>query len=133
MRSHSSSPPSLLHLADTVSSACLQTHLQSRHLPKKIDQILEQCTGVIGIADDFCIHGKNMQEHNDRLHHFMTIARKCGLVLNVDKCSVAQRRITFFGNVYDEHGCHPDPAKVEAIHAMPRPHHEPNSRSSLGW
>ena len=51
----------------------------------------------------------------------MKIAHKCGLVLNIDKCSVAQQRITFFENVYDEHGCHPDPAKVEAIHAMPRP------------
>ena len=57
---------------------------------KKIDQILEQCTGVIGIADDFCIHGKDLQEHNVRLHHFMQVAREHGLVLNIDKCSVAQ-------------------------------------------
>ena len=99
---------------------------------KKIDQILEQCTGVIGIADDFCIHGKDVKEHNDRLHHFMKIARKCGLVLNIDKCSVAQQRITFFGNVYDEHGCHPDPAKVEAIHAMPRPTSRTKLQEFLG-
>ena len=56
-----------------------------RHLPpelfcsqdifqKKIDQILEQCTGVIGTANDFCIHGKDLQEHNIRLHHFMQVA-----------------------------------------------------------
>ena len=57
---------------------------------KKIDQILEQCTGVIGIANDFCIHGKDLQEHNVRLHHFMQVAREHGLVLNIDKCSVAQ-------------------------------------------
>ena len=51
----------------------------------------------------------------------MQAAREHGLVLNIDKCSIAQRQIPFFGHVYDEHGCHPDPAKVEAVHAMPRP------------
>ena len=85
---------------------------------KKIDHILDQCPSVIGMADDFCIHGKDMHEHNTRLHHFMNIARKCGLILNFDKCSVAQQQILFFGNIYNEHGCHPDPAKVEAVHAM---------------
>ena len=99
---------------------------------KKIDQILEQCTGVIGIADDFCIHGKDLQEHNTRLHHFMQAAREHGLVLNIDKCSIAQRQIPFFGHVYDEHGCHPDPAKVEAVHTMSRPTSRTKLQEFLG-
>ena len=34
---------------------------------KKIDHILDQCPGVIGI------HRKDMHEHNMRIHHFMNI------------------------------------------------------------
>ena len=48
----------------------------------------------------------------------MQVAHKCGLVLNINKCSIAQGQIPFFENIYDEHGCHPDPAKVEADYAM---------------
>ena len=62
----------------------------------------------------------------------MEVARTCGLVLNIDKCSVAQRQIPFFGHVYDEHGCHPDPAKVEAVHAMPRPTSRAKLQEFLG-
>ena len=50
---------------------------------KKIDQILEQCTGVIGIADDFCIHRKDIHEHNKRLHHFMEVAAHVNLCLTL--------------------------------------------------
>ena len=39
---------------------------------KKIDHIMEQCTGVIGITDDFCIHGNGPVEHDAWLHHFMS-------------------------------------------------------------
>ena len=39
------------------------TDLQPGHIPEEDDHILDQCPGVIGIADDFCIHRKDMQEH----------------------------------------------------------------------
>ena len=48
----------------------------------------------------------------------MQVGCKCELVLNIDKCNVAQEQIPFFQNIHDEHGC-PVPAKVEAVHAMP--------------
>ena len=80
---------------------------------------MEQCTGVIGIADDFCIHDNGPVEHNAQLHHFMRVACQSDLVLNIDKCSIVKQQITFFGNIYNQHRCHPDPEKVEAIHTMP--------------
>ena len=52
-------------------------------------------------------------------HYFMKVTHKYGLVFNIDKCTVTQQQIPFFGNIYDGHGCHQDPAKVEAICAMP--------------
>ena len=46
-----------------------------------MDQILDHCEGVIGIADDIIIHGKDDAEHDRRLHKFMKVAREHGLVL----------------------------------------------------
>ena len=43
-----------------------------------------------------------------------------GLVLSINKYSIAKQQITFFGNIYDQHRCHPDPEKAEAIHAIPQ-------------
>ena len=38
---------------------------------RMMDQILEHCEGVIGIAEDVVVHGKDDEEHNRRLHNLM--------------------------------------------------------------
>ena len=86
-----------------------------------MDQILDHCEGVIGIADDIIIHGKDDAEHDRRLHKFMKVAREHGLVLNKKKCEVKSNSVKFFGCVYDKHGAHPDPSKVSVIKEMPAP------------
>ena len=40
-----------------------------------MDQILDHCGGVIRIADDIIIHGKDDAEHDKRLHKFMKVTR----------------------------------------------------------
>ena len=62
----------------------------------------------------------------------MNTTHKCGLVLNINKCSVAQQQIAFFGNIYNKQGCHPDPAKVEAVHTMPQPTSRAKFQEFLG-
>ncbi|XP_072181419.1 uncharacterized protein [Diadema setosum] len=88
---------------------------------ERMDQILEQCPGTIGIADDIVVFGHNEAEHDKALHNLMTVARKYGLVFNAEKCSIKQPQITFFGCVYDKDGIHPDPAKVRDIVSLPEP------------
>ena len=39
-----------------------------------MDQILEHCEGVIGIADDVVIYGKDDEDHDQKLHRFMQVA-----------------------------------------------------------
>ena len=46
--------------------ACAQDIFQ-----RMMDQILDRCEGVIGIADDIIIHGKDDAEHDRRLHKFI--------------------------------------------------------------
>ena len=91
-----------------------------------MDQILEHCEGVIGIADDI-IHGKDDEDH-DRNLHFMCTACEHGLVFNGEKCEVKKDSVTFFGTVYDANGAHPDPKKVDAIYKMPPP-----DNKQLSW
>ena len=97
-----------------------------------MDQILYHCEGVIGIADDIIIHGKDDAEHDRRLHKFMKVAREHGLVLNKKKCEVKSNSVKFFGCVYDKHGAHPDPSKVSAIKEIPAPQNKGELQSVLG-
>ena len=108
--------------------ACAQDIFQ-----RMMDQILDRCEGVIGIADDIIIHGKDDAEHDRRLHKFMTVAREHGLVLNKKKCEVKSNSVKFFGCVYDKHGPHPDPSKVSAIKEMPAHKTKESFRASLEW
>ena len=55
---------------------------------QKMDQILEQCPGTIGIADDVAVFGQTEEEHEQNLHNLMQVAAKSGLVFNSKKCII---------------------------------------------
>ena len=99
---------------------------------RMMDQILDRCEGVIGIAGYIIVHGKDDAEYDRRLHKFMKVAREHGLVLNKKKCEVKSKSVKFFGCVYDKHGAHPDPSKVSAIKEMPAPQNKGELQSFLG-
>ena len=107
--------------------ACAQDIFQ-----RMMDQILDRCEGVIGIADDIIIHGKDDVEHDRRLHKFMKVTREHGLVVNKKKCEVKSNSVKFFSCVYDKHGAHPDPSKVSAIKEMPAPQNKGEFQNFLG-
>ena len=84
-------------------------------------QILEECEGCIGIADDITIHGLMEAEHDAHLWKLMEVAQKYVLVFNSKKMQVKAPMMKFFGCLYDESIVHPDPKKVDAVHALPTP------------
>ena len=88
---------------------------------QRMDIILEQCPGTIGIADDVVVYGHNESEHDANLHCLMQVAVKEGHVFNSKKCEIRTEKIKFFGTIYDSKGAHPDPAKVNAIKEIPSP------------
>ena len=51
----------------------------------------------------------------------MQMTHKYDLVFNPQKTHVKAQAINFFGCMYDTHGVHPDPEKVDAVHALPAP------------
>ena len=75
--------------------------------------------------------GKQRKSMTD-VHNLMQLAHKHGLVFNLQKTQVKAAAVKFFGNIYDENGVHPDPAKVEAIHRITPPQNLKELQAFLG-
>ena len=86
-----------------------------------MDHILEECEGCIEIVDDITVHGHTEAKHDVCLWKLMEVAQKYGLVFNPKKTQVKVPMVKFLRYLYDESGVHPDPEKVDAVHAMPTP------------
>ena len=99
---------------------------------QRMDTIMEQCEGCVGISDDIVITGDTEQQHDDRLIHFLKVAQQSGLTLNSSKCMVKCNRITFFGRVYTDHGVFSDPDKIEDVRNMTTPQDKPDLLRFLG-
>ena len=99
----------------------------------KMDQILDQVDGVVGIADDVAVYAKNDDEHNNILCNLMRVSAENGLVFNSDKCHIKCDSITFFGMKYDANGVHPDPEKVADLQRMPTPTNKQELQTFLGF
>lgn len=98
----------------------------------KMDQILEGLHSVISIADDIVVCGANEEEHDRNLINLMERAVETGLVFNSDKCTIKQKSISFFGNLYTDDGISPDPAKVDDIQKMPTPQNKDDLHHFMG-
>ena len=86
-----------------------------------MDNILRDLPGVVSIADDIVVFGKNRHEHDQHLVKLLERASVEGLVFNPNKCEINAQEVKFFGNIYSASGVRPDPAKVEAIRGLATP------------
>ena len=84
-------------------------------------QILKECQGCIGIADNITIHGHTEAEHDAHLQDLMHITHKYDLEFNPQKTHMKAQAVNFFGCLYNANGVHPDPGKVNAVHVLPAP------------
>ena len=99
---------------------------------KKMDHFLEECPGCIRIANDITIHGCIEAEHDAHLQNLMQVACKYGVVFNPQKTHVKAPAINFFGCLYNANGVHPDPEKVDAVHALTAPTNVTELQEFLG-
>ena len=98
----------------------------------RMDAILEQCPGVIGIHDDMVIFGVDQEDYDANLINILNVCQKEGLVLNSKKLELRRERVTFFGAEYSAQGMHPDPKKVQGITEMTAPMDKQQLQSFLG-
>ena len=97
-----------------------------------IQQILQGCDGVYNISDDIIVHGRNVQEHDERLKRVMERLREKGLTLNAKKCQFRTSKIEFMGHVLSERGIAPTEGKVTAVLEAREPVTASEVRSFLG-
>ena len=98
----------------------------------RMDAILEQCPGVIGIHDDMVIFEVDQEDHDANLINLLNVCQKEGLVLNSKILELRRERVTFFGAEYSAQGMHPDPKKVQGITEMTAPTDKQQLQSFLG-
>ena len=98
----------------------------------RIDQLIEGCPGVTGIADDIVVFGRTKEEHDANLHTFMERCAAKGLNLNPEKIRIKEPDFKFFGVICSADGVRPDPKKTAAISDMPAPTSRQELLSFLG-
>ena len=98
----------------------------------KIDEIFEDISQCVGIADDVVIFGYNDHDHDQTLYTVLDRAPKVGMKFNPDKCTFQRDSISFYGVTISADGVKPDPRKIAAIKNLPQPRTEALLQSFLG-
>ena len=91
------------------------------YFQKRISAILNGQKGTVCLVDDILVHGKNKNEHDQRLKETLQWLEKAGITLNREKCEFSRNTVKFLGNVIDANGLHLDPDKVKAVTSMSEP------------
>ena len=98
----------------------------------KLDSIFIGMEGVIRIADDMVIAGRDELEHD---RNFLAFMEKCvsnNLTLNSEKIQFKQSQVSFYGHCWSKHGISPDPKKIKALNHMKFPLDKETMGSFLG-
>ena len=80
------------------------------------------CSGLKGVKnnqDDFLLYASTEKQMLERLQVFFERCKQKGITLKRTKCEFLLSSIKYFGRIISRNGISPDPAKVEAIQAIP--------------
>ena len=98
---------------------------------RKLDSIFLDVPGVMGIADDMIIYGRDDQEHDGNLLNLLEVCRNNNLTLNAEM-KFRLPKVSFFGHTWSDKGLSADPKKIEAVKRMEIPQDMETMRSFLG-
>ena len=99
---------------------------------RTIHQMVEHVDGVDTSMDDIIIWGSNVEEHDQRLHQVLQVARQNNLKLRMEKCEIRVQELTFLGDTISVDGIKPDQRKVQAINNMEKPTNRKELQCFLG-
>ena len=108
------------------------TSVSSEIFQKKLLHALEGLEGVVCVADDIIIHGKDMAQHDENLQAFLLRCKEIGIRLNRAKFDLRTNEITFLGHRISSRGLEADPEKVKAISQMVPPTNVKELRRFIG-
>ena len=98
----------------------------------ELDSIFIGMEGVMGIAGDMIIAGRDEMEHDRNFLAFMEKCMSNNLTLNSEKIQFKQSQVSFYGHCWSKHGISPDPKKIQALNHMGFPLDKETMRSCLG-
>lgn len=71
--------------------------------------------------DDIIILSKTFEEHIENLRQVFERLKSANLKMNLKKCCILQKQVSFLGHVLSENGISTDPSKLESIKNWPVP------------
>ena len=95
----------------------------------------EKLLGLEGVEcniDDILIHGRNQEEHDERLHTVLNKLKEAHITLNPEKCEFSKTSMKILGHIVSSEGIRPDPDKIKSILSLPVPKNVAEIRSFLG-
>ena len=98
----------------------------------KLDSIFIGMEGVIGIADDMVIVGRDEMEHDKNFLAFMENHMENNLTFSLEKIQFKQTQVSFYGHCWSKHGILPDPKKIQVLKHKEFPPDKETMRSFLG-
>ena len=99
---------------------------------RKLHELLSDLKGVICIADDIILHGKDKNEHDVNLTNFLSRCKENGIKLNKSKTKINVDNITFMGHRISSTGIEIDPERIKSIEKFPAPTNVSKLRTFLG-
>ena len=107
-------------------------NVASEIFQRELHKALSGLTGVICIADDIIIHGKDEQSHTINLNNFLKRCLEQGITLNKSKMEHSVEKVIFMGHVITKDGLKIDQQKIEAIKNYETPKYVKAVRRLLG-
>ena len=101
--------------------------------PEIFQKIMDKIDGAIAIVDDILIAGTDRNHHDQILRQVTECATKYNLKLNLEKCNICQKSVSYVGHLLTQDGLRTDPAKVKAVHVMQRPEDKQGVKRFLGF
>ena len=86
-----------------------------------MDSVTAKLRGVFVYIDDVLVASETAEQHESDLRQLFGALKRCGLVLNRDKCVFGVSEIQFLGHTVSERGIKPLPSNVEAVRRFERP------------
>lgn len=104
----------------------------SEQYQHEISTVIAGIEGAENISDDIVVHGRNQEEHDNRLHAVLRRLQSSGLTLNPEKCLYNMDQIVFMGILLSEKGIGPTAERVRAVVEAREPENVTELKSFLG-
>ena len=71
----------------------------SEKFQRNMNQILQGLEGIECNIDNVSVHGKNQEEHDERIRDVLKCLVEAGMTLNLDKCKFNKDKVKFLGHI----------------------------------